>query len=364
MHRGIAQRGGRVAQAENLSLEFALDMELQTMLLVLLITSACVSAQEPAPTPAPAPAEKKPAVAGVPDEVKIPIEKLVPDAVFDVPGVPDWLAVEEEVWVSNGPKNTVGRLDPKTNTVLAHVAVGKEPCSGLAVGFGSLWVPCCGDASLVRVDLKTGEVTATLPIGVADSEGGIATGAGSVWLMTDAKGTLARIDPATNKIVAEIHVAPGSFAVAFGDDAVWITSTEKNLLTCVTPKNNLVYSTTEVGKAPRFLAVGEGSVWTLNQGDGTISRVDIKTTKVVATIEAGLKGGGGEIAVGEGSVWVTLFKFPITRIDPLTNKVAQQFTGPGGDSIRVGHGSVWLSNLRAHNVWRLDPKRIEATRRD
>ncbi len=34
-----------------------------------------------------------------------------------------------------------------------------------------------------------------------------------------------------------------------------------------------------------------------------------------ATIEAGLKGGGGEIAVGEGSVWVTLFKFPITRIE-------------------------------------------------
>jgi hypothetical protein len=26
--------------------------------------------------------------AGVTDEVKIPIEKLVPDAVFDVPGVP------------------------------------------------------------------------------------------------------------------------------------------------------------------------------------------------------------------------------------------------------------------------------------
>jgi hypothetical protein len=34
----------------------------------------------------------------------------------------------------------------------------------------------------------------------------------------------------------------------------------------------------------------------------------------------------------------------------------------GGDAIRVGHGSVWLSNLRQGNVWRLDPKRIEATR--
>ena len=33
----------------------------------------------------------------------------------------------------------------------------------------------------------------------------------------------------------------------------------------------------------------------------------------------------------------------------------------GGDAIRFGLGSVWLSNLRAANVWRLDPKRIVAT---
>ena len=38
-----------------------------------------------------------------------------------------------------------------------------------------------------------------------------------------------------------------------------------------------------------------------------------------------------------------------------------KFVGPGGDAIRVGLGSVWLSNLQAGNVWRLDPRRIEAT---
>ena len=48
-------------------------------------------------------------------------------------------------------------------------------------------------------------------------------------------------------------------------------------------------------------------------------------------------------------------------IDPATNKVVQQFVGPGGDAIRVGLGWVWLSNLEQGNVWRLDPKRIEAT---
>ena len=314
------------------------------------------------PAPASPPAAARPRRPGVSTPgVRIPIEKLKPEAVFSVPGVPDWLAVDEQVWVSNDPKGTVHQLDPKTNTVTANVTTGKNPCSGLAIGFGSLWVPNCGDKTLARVSLKEAKLEATLPFGVPDSEGGIAAGAGSIWVMTDKNGTLTRIDPATNKAVAEISVAPGSYTVAFGENAVWVSSTEKSLLTRVNAQTNVVEQTIPVGPKPRFLTVGEGSVWTLNQGDGSITRVDIKTNKVVATIEAGIPGGGGEIAVGDGSVWVTSFEFPLTRIDVSTNKVVQQFYGPGGDAIRFGLGSVWLSNLRAQNVWRLDPKRIVAT---
>jgi virginiamycin B lyase len=305
------------------------------------------------------PSPKRP---GVKDpSLRIPMDRLKPDHVFDIPGVPDWIAIDEHVWVSNAPKNTVTRIDPKANTIVEMIGVGKSPCSGLAAGFGSLWVPNCDDPSVSRVDLKTGKIAATLPLTIGDSEGGLATGAGSVWMMVDKKGTLVRIDPATNKVVAEIYVAPGSFAVAFADNVVWVTSTDKNLVTRVNANTNVVEETIAVGPKPRFLAVGAGSVWTINQGDGTISRVDVKTNKLVATIEAGIPGNGGEISVGEGSVWVTSFEYPITRIDPSTNKVVQQFYGPGGDAIRVGHGSVWLSNLRQSNVWRLDPKRIEAT---
>lgn len=312
-----------------------------------------------------APRLTRPEKPGVADaSVRIPIEKLVPDAVFDIPGLPDWIAIDAEVWVSNAPGNSVARLDPRTNTVAATIAVGREPGSGLAAGFGSLWVPNCGDSTLSRIDLRTGAVTTTIPMTFADSEGGIATGAGSVWVMTDTKSTLARIDPESDKVVAELRLAPGSCTVAFGGDAVFVTSTRENLLTRVDPRTNTIAATIPVGPQPRFLAVGEGSVWTFNQGDGSISRVDLATNHLVATIEAGVPGGGGEIAVGEGSVWVTSPKYPITRIDPATNTVAQQFFGPGGDAIRVGHGSVWLSNLRAHNVWRLDPRRIAAARPD
>jgi len=320
---------------------------------LVALSLSCAAVQEAQPP-------KRPGVSS--PDVRIPIEKLKPDAVFEVGGAPDWLAVDEQVWVSNAPKNNVGRLDPKTNTVAALIDVGKEPGSGLAAGFGSLWVPNCGDSTLSRIDLATGKVSATFPMTFADSEGGIATGAGSVWVLTDTRSTLARIDPSNNKIVAQVRLAPGSCAVAFGEKSVFATSAQENLLTRIDPQTNLVVETIAVGPKPRFLAIGFGSAWTLNQGDGSISRVDLATNKVVATIQAGIPGGGGELAAGEGSVWATSFQYPITRIDPATNQVAQQFFGPGGDSIRVGLGSVWLSNLRAGNVWRIDPRRIEATR--
>src|SRR5689334_2008826 len=149
------------------------------------------------PARAPKPGVKTPGV-------KIPIERLKPDAVFPYPGSPDWIAIDESVWVSNRPKDSIARFDPKTNTVAATIQVGKGPCSGLTIGFGSLWVPNCGDKTMNRVDLKSGAVTATIQTPIASSEGSIATGAGSIWLMTDQKGTLARFDPATNLVVAEI----------------------------------------------------------------------------------------------------------------------------------------------------------------
>ncbi len=318
---------------------------------VLSLNGQQPSAQQPR---VPKPGVKTPGV-------QIPITELKFEATFDVPGAPDWIAVGEEVWISNKPKNTVARLDAKKNKVVEMVTVGQKPCSGLAIGFGSVWAPNCGDQSVSRIDLKTGKVTATFPMAIAESEGYIATGAGSVWLMTDKKGTLARIDPATNQVVAEIILPAGSYCPVFGENAVWVTSTEGNSVSRVDPNTNLVVETIPVGKAPRFLAVGEGGVWTLNQTDGSVTRVDPKTNKVVATIEVGVPGDGGDIAAGEGSVWVTSFGFPLSRIDPERNKVVQQFAGKGGDAVRVGLGSVWLCDLAGGHVWRIDPKRVEAT---
>ena len=327
-----------------------------------------VFGQDPAAPPAAKKERpKRPPRTGVSNAaVKHEMTAITPAAVFPVPGTPDWqVMTEDAVWVSNGPKNTVHRLDAKTNQVVAAVEVGKRPCSGLAAGFGSVWAPVCGDRpgtengakpGLARIDIKTNQVVATIPVGPANSEGGLVASPEAIWMVTDPKGTLSRIDPATNTVAAEIAVAQGSVACVYGDGAIWVSSPEKSVVTRVDAKTNEVTDTIAVGPGPRFLTAGAGAVWTLNQGDGTVTRVDMKSRKVVATIELGVPGSGGELAFGEGHVWATVFQIPLSKIDPASNQVVGQWLGAGGDSVRVGHGSVWLSNLREGNVWRIDLK--------
>lgn len=292
-------------------------------------------------------------------EVQKPMDLVKPEAVFSVPGVPDWtIAAPGSIWVSNKPKGTISRLDAKTNKVTATVEVGKQPCSGIAYGFGSLWAPTCGDNTVARVDAKSNRLIASVKVGPANSEGGITCSKDAVWMATGSGNKVVKISPKKNVVIAEVEVPPGSYTTDFGEGAVWVTQSTGKLLTRIDPKTNLVTDKIEVGPQPRFLTVGEGYVWTLNQGDGTVSKVDPSSRKVVATIQVGIPGGGGEISAGGGKVWITVFQIPISVIDVKTDKVTHQYAGAGGDAILFAHGSVWLSNLREQNIWRLDPKKL------
>jgi YVTN family beta-propeller protein len=287
--------------------------------------------------------------------------RVTPDAVVYLSGPHVMAAADDALWVLNRAAGTAVRVEAKSSRVVQVIAVGKEPCAGVASGFGSLWVGLCGVPGLARVDLKTGAVTATIKTGVLGEPRTIANATSSIWLVTDAKGTIARFDPATNTAVAEMYVAAGTNRMVLGQGAIWTTSPETNQVVRINPATNLLVETVKAGKAPASVAVGEGAAWVLNQGDGTVSRVDTKTNKVTETIKIGAIAPGGEIGAGEGSVWVSAPGTPLIRIDPRTNAVAQRFTGTAGGALVVAHGSVWVV-AGTNEIWRLDPKRVEATR--
>jgi len=282
-------------------------------------------------------------------------------ASLTIEGYPDWVEIgEQSVWVSNEGLNLVQRIDPRTNKVVAATKIN-APCAAFAIGYGSVWVASCGDQSIVRISLADNSIQATIPLPIADAEGSITTGHGSVWILSDKKGQLSRINERTHKVEATIDVAPNSFAAASGYGSIWISNTGDHpnapgSVQRIDPKSNSVIATIEVGKQPRFLAAGEGGVWTLNQTDGSVTRIDPRTNKVVATILCDVPGTGGDIAAGEGFVWVRAKQELLLMIDPKKNKVVEIFGPPAGSgAVRAGRGTVWVTAHDINKIWRLDP---------
>jgi streptogramin lyase len=293
----------------------------------------------------------------------LPLSSLKPDATIDIAGTRAMTSGDAGIWVSSREAGTVTKIDGKTNKAAEPIAAGKEPCAGLATGFGTLIVPLCGAPGLARVDVKTNAVT-VMAKGVTSAAIGPVVAVSSIWIIsdsTDKSSRLIRTDPESNTIVADMPLHARALALAFGQGALWI-STDNNELLKISPYTIVTSDIIKVGKSPRSIAIGEGAVWTLNAGDDSISRVDTKTNKAANTIKIGAPVAGGQVAVGEGSVWVSAPGLPLARIDPRTNHVVQLFTGEGGGAILIAQGAVWIA-ATPKAIWRLDPKLVEATRK-
>jgi len=291
--------------------------------------------------------------------IQIPFANLKAEAEFNTPATPDWVFFSDSAFAPG--KDSIERIDPKTNKKADSITGVPKACGGMVSAFESLWVPACGSSSLVRIDAKKYQVTKSIATGLSSVHGVIAATADSIWLLTDDKTTLARIDPDQNKVVAEVRVPAGCRGLTFGEAALWLACPAENKVLRINPATNLVDKSIEVSAEPDALAVGAGSVWALCRKAGKIDRIDPKTNKVSKTIELGVPGAEGEIAFGAGFLWVTETGFPLTRIDVATETVAQQFYGQGGGAIAVSPDAIWLANVAAGTIWRIDPKRVLVT---
>jgi virginiamycin B lyase len=287
-------------------------------------------------------------------EVQVPFSSLKPSATIKVGRTADWVLVTENaVWVATTKPYAVQRIDPATNTIVATVALSGEACSGQTYAFDSIWIPICGkNPTIVRINTVTNAISATLPVGPVDAEESITASDDSVWIVTDRHSTLDRIDPSSNAVRQKIPIPPGSYNPLFSNGVVWITGVENNVLTAVDASTGKVMESFQIGSKPRFLFSGGGSVWVLNQGDGSVSRVDEKTRKLVATVQVGIPGTGGDLVYAEDHLWIASFGFPLSRVDPTTNKVTCQWVGRGGDSLRYGHDAIWLTDYYRGLLWR------------
>jgi len=291
-----------------------------------------------------------------PNDIRHSMSELAPIAKIHLGKTADWVAIiDDAVWVGTTGPNGVAQIDPRMNAVTAAVTLPGNPCAGLAVGFGGLWVPLCAKPNaLARVDLRTRAVTLVPDVGPADREGGIATSGDSVWLVIDRRATLARIDPETLRIKQRIGVPPGSLNPLYSDGLIWVTRSTGAEVTVICADSGALIATVHSGPKPRFLTSGAGSVWTLNQGDGTLTRIDVQSERAVGTTSLRTPGRGGDVKFGHGIVWTTMIEIPLSATDGRTGKVLCQWTGPGGDSLGISRDAIWLTDYDAGDVYRFD----------
>lgn len=265
---------------------------------------------------------------------------------------PDFmLAVGDEVWVSGVEPGLVG-YDAATGEVRAKVPMGDVPLA-MEQGFGSVWA---GEAAagvistLVRIEPTTGTVAARVPLpdpGLRP-ESSLAVTEDAVWALLDGPDAESRrlvaVDPATNTVRDTYPAPPAAEALRGGFGSLWVATLQQKVVR-VDPSNGRTRAVVETGRSSRFMAVGEDAVWVMNQDDGTVSRIDPRTDAVAATVRVSTgRIPGGDIAAGDGTVWVRTETELATAVDPETNEVVRVLGPPAGSgSIAVTEGAVWLT---------------------
>lgn len=285
-------------------------------------------------------------------------QELKPLVVLHLGKTADWVAIDaHDVWVGSTKPYAVHRIDPSSNAEIASVALPGEPCAGLAVGFGGVWVPLCGaGGGLARIDTATNTLRARYPVGKVDAECGITTSNDAVWMT--ANGALVRIDPQSGAVVQRVRLPHGSCNPRYADGIVWVTHAAGAELVAVDAVSGRVLGLTPVNPHPRFLATGAQSVWTLNQGDGSLSQVVARTRQTTHTTALGTPGHGGDIAYDGGFLWTTMMKVPLSLTDAATGELRCQWAGAGGDSLGVANGALWLTDYHGGTVSRFAVKDV------
>ena len=159
--------------------------------------------------------------------------------------------------------------------------------------------------------------------GVPSVRGVIAATADSIWLLTDDKTTLARIDPDQNLVVGELRVPAGCRSLMFGETALWLACPAGEQSSAHQPGHQSGRSSRSrfPPNRMRLLPARDRSGRCAARKEKSIASIP-KTNKVSKTIELGVPGADGEIAFGDGFIWVTQTGFPLSRIDVATETVA------------------------------------------
>jgi peptide/nickel transport system substrate-binding protein len=163
-----------------------------------------------------------------------------------------------------------------------------------------------------EIDADSGKVVRHVTIQGGRSEGGVAYGAGSLWLASG-NGVI-RVDPKSGRILARFRVA------------------------AITDGVRIVFA--------------GGAVYAVNPGNGAVVKIDPVANQETHHIM--LHGSVTDLAVGGGSVWVSIVPGGVVRLSEAALGLQGTLAaGSNPNQISFGGGALWMSDPTANVVARI-----------
>ncbi|MDQ3879508.1 MAG: protein kinase [Chloroflexota bacterium] len=266
------------------------------------------------------------------------------------------------------------RIDARTNEPEATVPVG-EGASAVAASPRGVWVAAYRGSSLWRVNPDT---LGAVEVPANGDPQDVAVYGDKVYVAangpTDFTGNVTEYDVGNGRRIDSVGLSSCASSVAAGSVGVWATPCPLIARLSFDGKPAVV-ATFAPPPPPRRdaahdletlndMAVGHGSVWVVGDAlDRRLWRIDPRSRQVVGTTV--LPFAPAQIATGAGAVWITdQLDDRLARLDPASGAVVALIpVGRGASGVAVGAGSVWVTGSLDGTVSRVDPRtnRVVAT---
>ena len=196
---------------------------------------------------------------------------------------------------------------------------------------------------------------------------------------------LLRIDPASNAVVQSIDVGDRASSVATGDGYVWVTSMAERDLWRIDPATGASIVTPVDGTPMDVIVRGDLAVVANGPFEVSLDRIDVKSGKLIETIPLkGARGAFRGVAAGDEGIWVAACGYGGGNVARLTENTTGNVNGgettldhvpilsenpnfvfghtpdfPAYTDVAVGEGSVWLTLDSGPAIRRVDPTGLQ-----
>lgn len=200
------------------------------------------------------------------------------------------IAVDDSsLWVSyfSGPADTrVGRFDTTTLEAVATISDVPGPF-GIAVAPDAVWVANFWDDSVTRIDPATNQVVAEIPISWPGRPPGlecslcaneVLANEQGVWVSMRMGKAVARIDPATNRLVAIIPVGEQPNVLTSDARGVWVGHKSSAGALLIDPATNQVVAAAPAPDGSHqlaWIALWENTLWAVGMSTDDVVRIEL-----------------------------------------------------------------------------------------